>query len=548
MKVSKPVGIWIRVSTEDQAKGESPEHHEQRARMYAEVKGWNVKEVYHLEAVSGKSVIEHSETKRMLQDVKDGRITGLIFSKLARFARNTRELLDFSALFQENDADLISLHESLDTSTPAGRFFYTLIAAMAEWEREEIAERVKASVPIRAKLGKSLGGEAPYGYKWVNKQLEIDENESPIRKLMFELFAQHKRKSTVAKALNERGYRTRKGGKFGNSSIHRYLTDPIAKGLRRVNYTKSTGDGKHWVLKPKEEWIYQQVPAIVSKELWDTCNHIIDSMTSKTKKTRRKAVHLFSGVLTCKCGKKMYMRSNSPAYVCSGKTCKNKILPDIIEEIFEGELKNFLFTDKEIQKHLDAEQKKIADIKKQLQIHENRIAELNDKIKMTLELYYNGQIPKDSFEKYHEPLHTELKQHEQSTTNLKGTIDALRMQTLSNDQVLHDARDLYSRWSTFTVEDKKIIIEAISKSIIVGEEDIDIHLNYIPTITQVPSINELESLSSTNEKAPPSSPLLFLPLKLIQLLTTPMSLRLLQSPRKRMRLSARNGTKIPQQN
>ena len=48
MEKAKPVGIWIRVSTEDQAKGESPEHHEKRARFYAESKGWKVKEVYHL--------------------------------------------------------------------------------------------------------------------------------------------------------------------------------------------------------------------------------------------------------------------------------------------------------------------------------------------------------------------------------------------------------------------------------------------------------------------------------------------------------------------
>ena len=46
----KCVGIWIRVSTEDQARGESPEHHEKRARAYAELRGWEVKEVYRLEA------------------------------------------------------------------------------------------------------------------------------------------------------------------------------------------------------------------------------------------------------------------------------------------------------------------------------------------------------------------------------------------------------------------------------------------------------------------------------------------------------------------
>ena len=68
----KPVGIWIRVSTEDQAKGESPEHHEKRARYYAESKGWNIKQVYHLEAVSGKSVMEHAETQKMLKDIKSG--------------------------------------------------------------------------------------------------------------------------------------------------------------------------------------------------------------------------------------------------------------------------------------------------------------------------------------------------------------------------------------------------------------------------------------------------------------------------------------------
>src|SRR5207249_4363409 len=117
-KAIKAVGIWIRVSTEDQARGESPEHHEKRARYYAESKDWKVIEVYHLEGVSGKAVMSHPEAQRMLKDIKSGRITGLIFSKLARLARSTRELLDFADVFRENDADLISLQESIDTSTP----------------------------------------------------------------------------------------------------------------------------------------------------------------------------------------------------------------------------------------------------------------------------------------------------------------------------------------------------------------------------------------------------------------------------------------------
>src|SRR5258707_332163 len=88
----KQVGIWIRVSTEDQVRGESPETHERRARLYAEAKGWNIVELYRLDAISGKTVKDYPETKRMLEDVRTGRITGLIFSKLARLARNTKEL------------------------------------------------------------------------------------------------------------------------------------------------------------------------------------------------------------------------------------------------------------------------------------------------------------------------------------------------------------------------------------------------------------------------------------------------------------------------
>ena len=117
------VGVWIRVSTDDQARGESPQHHMERAKAYAALKGYEIRETYDLAGVSGKSVKEHAEAKRMLQDIRRGHIKGLIFSKLARLARNTRELLEFADIFQQKGAALISIEESFDTSTPVGMLF-----------------------------------------------------------------------------------------------------------------------------------------------------------------------------------------------------------------------------------------------------------------------------------------------------------------------------------------------------------------------------------------------------------------------------------------
>ena len=130
--LNKPVGIWIRVSTEDQAKGESPEHHEERARAHAKSRGWQVKEVYNLAGQSGKAVMQHPEAQRMMKDIERGHITGLVFSKLARLSRNRRELEDFSDFFNKHNADLMSLSESIDTSNAGGRMFFHLLGVFAQ--------------------------------------------------------------------------------------------------------------------------------------------------------------------------------------------------------------------------------------------------------------------------------------------------------------------------------------------------------------------------------------------------------------------------------
>jgi site-specific DNA recombinase len=486
MENQKNVGIWIRVSTEDQARGESPEHHEKRARAYAEAKGWCVAELYRLEAVSGKSVMGHPEAKRMLEDVKSGKITGLIFSKLARLARNTKELLEFSELFRTYHADLISLQEAIDTSSSAGRLFYTMIAAMAQWEREEIAERVAASVPIRAKLGKPTGGAAPFGYEWKDKKLILNQSEAPIRKLIFELFLQHRRKKTVARLLNESGYRTRNGGSFSDTTLDRLLRDPLAKGVRRANYTKSLGQDKKWVLKPESEWVLTEVEPIVSEELWTQCNAILDAHRNN-RKPSKKTTHLFGGYVWCECGGRMYvpaMPSNrTPKYIC--RKCRNKIVEKDLEEIFQDELKRFFFSPQDIQTSIEAADRTLKEKQDLLATQQDEIERIKAEMNRLIRLHGKGEIPDKGFGRHYQPLEDRLEQLEAAVPTLQGEIDFLKIQSYSVADAVTSAQDLYSHWADLEESEKRQIVENITDNILIGNEEITINLNYRPASNEL---------------------------------------------------------------
>jgi site-specific DNA recombinase len=473
------VGIWIRVSTEDQAKGESPEIHEARARMYAELQNWEVVTVYHLEAVSGKSVMEHPETQRMLLDIKNKAISGLIFSKLARLARNTKELLDFADIFKVHNADLVSLQELIDTSTPAGRLFFTIIAAMAQWEREEISDRVSASVPIRAKLGKPLGGQPQFGYKRENGKLVINEDEAKIREKIFILFKEHKRRKYVAKLLNEQGYKTRNGSKFTDTTIVRLMRDPLAKGLHRANYTKSLGKGRAWEVKDEKDWVMSVAPAIVTEELWNECNKILDEQESTNMKIGKKATYLFSGIVICECGTKMYVPSNSGKYTCF--ECRNKIPCEDLEEIFHNELNNFLYDDTEIKNYLESHHTTLGQKEKEAEMLESKIESLFKEQKRILDLYNKEIIKEDSFKDHWNPIIEEYEKKKEYYNTLVSEISHIKISQTSSKQIFHEARDLYNQWQKMEKEEKRKLVESITERITISKEDIHIELKYLPT-------------------------------------------------------------------
>jgi site-specific DNA recombinase len=496
-KKTKNVGIWIRVSTEDQAQGESPENHRKRAEMYIESKGWTVVRVYDLSGVSGKTVIEHPEARAMLADVASGKITGLVFSKLARLARSTKELLDFAEYFEKHGADLVSLAESLDTSTPAGRFFYTLISALAQWEREEISSRVKASVVIRAKMGKTLGGAAPFGYRWEGKKLVPDSLEAPVRKRLFELFLEVKRLKTVAAELNKAGHRTRSGSKFSDSTVRRLIENPTAKGLRRSNYTRSTGDGKHWDLKSPDEWIFTPVEPIVSEDLWAACNAILSTRKNGAKPQKR-AVHLFTSLAFCQCGGTMTVLYQSPNYSC--RKCKRRIAVADLEKVFKHELQKFFLSPEDVRQYLEAGNSTLSEKRDLVEAMRAEKARLHVEMDKTYKLYLEERITSEGFGERYRPLEVRQQELSEELPRLQGEADFLAIQHLSSEEIVSEAQDLYGRWDTLLQDEKRGIVENVLERITIGEDSVYIDLFSSPASPQTVVVGQRNLRDSSHRR------------------------------------------------
>jgi site-specific DNA recombinase len=495
----KRVGIWVRVSTQEQAEGDSPEHHEKRARLYAEAKGWQVTTVYHLEAVSGKSVMGHPETERMLDDIKRGRISGIIFSKLARLARNTKELLDIADIFKDCGADLISLAESIDTSSPAGRMFFTVQAALTQFEREEIAERVAASVPIRANLGKPLGGAAPFGYRWQDRKLVIDVDEAPVRRLLYELYLKHRRKKTVARLLNEAGYRTRGGGRFSDTTVDRLLRDPISKGKRRANYTRSLGNKKHWTLKPEDQWVFTEVEALISEDVWEQCNQLLEAQKQQPRFSAKKAVQLFAGLAYCSCGSKLYVPSNTPKYVCF--SCRNKISVSDLETVYHEQLRNFFLSPKEVIKYVGKADASLQEKQALLTSLTSKQKQLKRDMDKLMRLYLDERISGEGFGAQYKPLEEQAKAIGEQMPLLQQEIELLKNHLLSPDGMVETGKRIYLNWPNLLREEKRQIVENTVEKIVVGERDIMIELDYLPAASAQMAKGQHNDMGSSRSRA-----------------------------------------------
>lgn len=157
---------YVRVSTGDQAReGVSLDAQTDRLRAYALAQGLGEVELCS-EARTGKSIAHRPALQGLLDDVRAGHVSVVLVFKLNRLARNTIQALELARILQEHDCRLVSLSETIDTGSAFGTFFYTVLAALAQMERDQISENTRMALAHMARQGARLGS-APTGWRKV---------------------------------------------------------------------------------------------------------------------------------------------------------------------------------------------------------------------------------------------------------------------------------------------------------------------------------------------------------------------------------------------
>jgi len=238
--------------------------------------------------------------QRLLNDVQPG--GRVLVWKLDRLARNLRLLLEIEAKLREKNVPLISISESIDTSTAFGRMIFQILGVVGEWEREAIIERTKSGRYLRYKEGKWGPGETRYGYRYnpETKELEIREDEASVVRRIYNLYILDcLGVEQIARLLNADGIRTRRGKFFKGSDIWRILTHPGYKGKHPTG-AKS--------------------PVIIEPKLWELAQKRRHANPHLHR--RRESPWLLQGVMHCGlCAHILYcnLSQGSRHYLCPGR-------------------------------------------------------------------------------------------------------------------------------------------------------------------------------------------------------------------------------------
>lgn len=246
----KKACVYTRVSTAEQAaEGYSIEEQERLCKAGLESKGWEYVGTYSDPGVSGRTM-NRQGLQTMIEDIKAGKIEAVVIYKLDRLSRKQRDTMTIiEDIFLKNDIALVSLNETLDTTTPWGRAMIGILSSFNQMESENIQARTEMGRKAKVSEGGYAGGKPPIGYRAENGSLVIVPEEAEIVRLVFKLRSEGGTLIGITNELNRLGYRTKKGLEFRHSAIQTILNnEETYRG--HYKYGEHTVEAQHEAILP----------------------------------------------------------------------------------------------------------------------------------------------------------------------------------------------------------------------------------------------------------------------------------------------------------
>lgn len=323
-KVKNLCGLYLRVSTEDQAReGFSLPEQKERLETFCKFKGYEIVDYYEDAGISAKTGNYRPEFERLKKDIKSKRINTIIALKLDRITRSIFDWEKLMTFLDENDAYIDCANDEVNTTNANGKMVSRLLMSVSQNEIERTSERTKIGLAGAIKQG-HLPSQAPLGYKHENKKLVIDYSTKDVVVRIFELYYNGNSYQTISNILNEEQVLGKTN--WRDSTITAILENEVYK-----------GDFVHGKRTKHPTYYENVVEPLVSKEMWEDCQ------TQKKKNSRayqRTLTYLFLQKIRCpKCnnlmgGKATKKKNGNVYYYYYCNDCKLNLKENVIEEYF----------------------------------------------------------------------------------------------------------------------------------------------------------------------------------------------------------------------
>ena len=314
--------IYARVSTEMQEEGRSLEFQIRKCEDFCKMSGYKLKEV--IQDVESGGNDNREGFLKLQQEIKKKSFDVLVVYESSRISRITLTMLNFVLELQKSNIKFVSISQSeINTTTPTGMLFFQIFAVLADYERKQISMRVKSNKWARAKAGIWQGGNIPIGYKKdEHNNIVIDPETSEDVISIFNTYLNTKSISETASIFNR-----------NISSIKWILQNEFYIGnlmYGRKENNINTGEVKI----NKEITIFKgNHQALISEDLF---REVQRQMLFKQRVIRKEGKFLFTGILECTCGGKMF--KNGVNYRCD--KCRKAISRNKAEKFITHKLLN----------------------------------------------------------------------------------------------------------------------------------------------------------------------------------------------------------------